>query len=61
MFTSTGIAFLAIKIFAIGAAGISASTFMDTFHNFKFKSKKKGDNDVNVESESLREKAKSIR
>jgi hypothetical protein len=60
MFTGTGVIIgLAIKILALGATGAGAGTFMEAFHNYKFKSKKKGDKDDNFEGETLRERAKS--
>lgn len=52
---------LTIGIATIAAIGIGTSSFMEYFHNFKFKNKKKGDKDDNYDSESLREKAKSVR
>lgn len=52
---------LTFGIAAIAALGVGASSFMEYFHNFKFKNKKKGDKDDNYKGESLREKAKTAR
>lgn len=52
---------LTLGIVTIAALGVGTSSFMEYFHNYKFKTKKKGDKDDNYDGESLRERAKSIR
>lgn len=49
----------ALKIAASLGIGIGASSMFTYFHNFEFKTKKKGDKDDNY-SESLRQRAKSL-
>ena len=64
MFATGGfIVGMALKIAVISACGLGASAFMDYFSKYKPSvniNKKKGDRDEHV-SESMRERAKSLR
>lgn len=51
----------AVKLAAVCGVGIGASHMMETFHNFKFKNKKKGDNNELSHSEILRKKSEELR
>lgn len=51
---------LAVKITTALSVGILSSTAMTKFHNFKFKTKKKGGTNEYNHSELLRERAKRL-
>ncbi|PLR99626.1 hypothetical protein [Bacillus sp. T33-2] len=50
----------ALKIASALGIGLGASTLMNTFHNYDFKFKKKGDKNETSHGESLRERAKQL-
>jgi hypothetical protein len=49
----------AIKIASVLGIGIGTTSLLSVFHNYEYKSKKKGEKNDN-HSESLRERAKSL-
>jgi len=51
---------LGLKITTVLGVGIIASKGMEKFHNFKFKTKRKGDSNEYNHSEFLRERAKKL-
>lgn len=50
----------ALKLAAMGGLGLGACASLKYFHEFDFKTKKKGDKNEQSYSESLREKAKGL-
>lgn len=50
----------AVKIIGTCAAGIGISSFLEGFHTYDFKFKKKGDKNATDTSKSLRERVKGL-
>jgi galactitol-specific phosphotransferase system IIB component len=52
-------AVLFLKIAAVCGVGIGTTTMLEQFHEYKLKTKKKGDDYATYEGKSLRERAKA--
>lgn len=50
----------AIKIASVLCVGVGASSMFTAFHNYEFKTKKKGDKNDNNQSENIRERARAL-
>jgi hypothetical protein len=60
--TTMGLVYVAVKLAGACGLGVGATALMQGFHKYEFKFKKKGEgNDSAIHSQSLRERAKSIR
>ena len=60
MIGSSFIVVYAVKIIGTCAVGIGVSSFLEGFHSYDFKFKKKGDKNATDSSKSLREKIRQI-